>query len=88
MNKNIKDKVLSEIMDLMDQKEGEKLSMHPKLMAMKIKVASPLDKKEDMKEMEPKELENEEMKSGSDLDELDKESLDPEMLAKLMKLLK
>lgn len=37
----IKKKVLSEIMDLMDEKDGEMLKMHPKVMAAKIEVAKP-----------------------------------------------
>jgi hypothetical protein len=97
MKNNVKSKVLSEIMDLMDQKEGEKLMSHPKLMAMKVVKAGPVDKeivgspedmKKDIMEGESKDLEDSEMKSGMDLDELDKESLDPVMLEKLMKLLK
>lgn len=37
----LKQNVLQEIMDLMDEKEGENLKSHPKLMAAKIEVEKP-----------------------------------------------
>lgn len=40
-NMEMKSKVLQEIMDLMDEKEGDDLKKHPKLMATKIEVAKP-----------------------------------------------
>jgi hypothetical protein len=49
-NADLKTKVLQEIMDLMDQKEGDALKSHPKLMAAKIEVAKPEDSAEALKE--------------------------------------
>lgn len=87
----IKSKVLKEIMDLMDQKEGDRLKAHPKLVAMKVTTASPLEKvgsakdmKEDELEKEPSDVEGLEQKLGSDVSE----EIDPETLAQLMKLIK
>lgn len=97
----VKSKVLKEIMDLMGEKDGDKLKMHPKLMAMKVtkveplgkgmmekKMKGPEDMMEDKSEGESSDLEDTESKIGSDLDELDLESLDPAMLEKLVKLCK
>ena len=52
----MKSKVLSEIMDLMDQEDGKKLMNHPKLVAAKVTIAKPVGKGEgqempDMNEM-------------------------------------
>lgn len=85
---SVNSKVLNEIIKLMDEKEGDKLKMHPKLVAMKVTTTKPLlgskeDKKEDKMEMESPEIEGMEEKAGSDLDELS-----PEMLAKIMKMMK
>lgn len=107
-DEKVKSKILSEIIDSMGNKDGERLRMHPKLMAMKVtkvepidekmkgmdmegkmpKVGSPEDIADDKAEKESPDLENAEVNSDIDLDELDKESLDPEILAKLVKLLK
>ena len=38
-----KQKVLKEIMDLMDSRDGDKLKSHPKLIAAKVEVAKPED---------------------------------------------
>lgn len=46
----MKQNILKEIMDLMDQKEGEKLKSHPKFMAAKVEVEKPA-----VEEAEPKE---------------------------------
>lgn len=81
----IKQKVLDEIISLMDEEEGNKLKKHPKLMAAKISVekAAP---KEMMSEMMP-EGEGEESEDSED-EGLELEGLDEEMLAKLAKLIK
>lgn len=65
----LKQNVLQEIMDLMDQREGEDLKKHPKLMAAKIEVEKPED--ETQGEIEGGETE----KSGE---------ISPEDLAKLI----
>lgn len=64
MNK-INGKILDEIMQLMDEKDGEKLMKHPKLVAMKVTAAKPIDKVEAKEEI--KEMADEEM--GEELDE-------------------
>ena len=84
----VKSKIYKEIMNLMDEKEGERLMSHPKVMAMKITTAKPLlgskeDKKEDLLESESSDMENMEDKIGSDIDEIS-----PEMIAKIIKALK
>jgi hypothetical protein len=84
---SVKSKVLKEIMDLMDQKEGDKLKSHPKLVAMKVTTAMPMKKEdmmEDKAEGEPKEVEGLEEKLGSDISE----EVSPELLAQLIKLSK
>jgi hypothetical protein len=48
----LKKKVLSNLIDVLDQEDGKMLMKHPKIMAAKITVAKPLDKKEAMKEEE------------------------------------
>jgi hypothetical protein len=84
----VKSKVLKEIMDLMDQKEGDKLKGHPKLVAMKVTTAMPMKgkmiDKEDMMDDEPKEVEELEDKMDSDISE----DISPELLAQLLKLSK
>lgn len=81
----VRSKVLKEIMGLMDEKEGDKLKMHPKLMAMKIEKIEPMEKGKMMgsplEELNPSEDEKAES-------ELDSEEIDPETLAELVKLLK
>lgn len=52
--KEIKAKVIQDIIDLMDQEEGNKLKKHPKLMAAKITIAKPINKEEIAGEMESK----------------------------------
>ncbi len=90
--KDLKAKVLQDIMNYADGLDGEKLKGHPKIVAAKITVAKP------MKDM-PKEKMIEKMMgdSGEDMpmhesketeEESDLESLDPEMLKKLLKLIK
>lgn len=62
-------------MDLMDEKEGENLKSHPKLMAAKIEVEKPA---EEMME-ESEEVAAPEMAAPSD-----DEEISPEMLQKLL----
>ena len=85
----IKKKVLDEIMELMDEKEGEKLKMHPKLMAAKIEVVKPKDSESEMikekrmgdiSEMEP----NHEASETQD-EESAEEEISPEMIELLLK---
>ena len=54
----MKQKVLKELIDVLDQEDGKMLMKHPKVMAAKITVAKPLDKKEMPEEM-PEEMEDE-----------------------------
>lgn len=69
---DIKKKVLEEIMGLMDEKEGEKLKSHPKLMAAKIEVEKP---EAEIKEIEPSVEPSEEAE----------EEITPEMIDMLLK---
>jgi hypothetical protein len=63
-------KILDEIMNLMDEEDGKKLMKHPKLVAMKVTTAKPIeDAKEDSLEGESKDMENAENMMGDDLDE-------------------
>lgn len=63
-------KILDEIMNLMDEEDGKKLMKHPKLVAMKVTTAKPIeDVKEDDLEGESKAMENAEEMMGDDLDE-------------------
>lgn len=80
----IKQKVLDEIIALMDDEEGNKLKKHPKLMAAKISVEK-AEPKEMMSEMMP---EGEGEESEDEDEGLELEGLDEEMLAKLAKLIK
>lgn len=70
-----KKKVLSEIMELMDEKEGENLKMKsPKFMAAKVEIEKPEEEKPI------------EMMSGEESEE--KEELSPEMVQKLLEMYK
>ena len=51
----IKENILQEIMDLMDEKEGEQLAKHPKLIAAKVSVAKPVVEETEGEEMETEE---------------------------------
>jgi hypothetical protein len=74
MEQELKEKVLSGMMEFMDELEGDKLKSHPRLMAAK---------------MEVKPKESEEMPEISESPEMEKseDEVDPEMLAKLMEML-
>lgn len=88
----VKSKVLKELMAAMDEQDGERLKMHPKLVAAKLTIAKPIAKDE-VKEEPSEEMMDEEDMSGmegemdgmEDLTELD--SLSPEMKAKIIKML-
>jgi len=92
--KQIKSKVLNEIMSLMSQTEGDNLKKHPKLISAKVVIA---DKKPEMamekmmgdkSEMMPGHEQGEPAKQENAESEYDLENLDPELLKKLMKLAK
>ena len=93
--KDVRLKVLDEIMNLMDQKSGERLKGHPKLMAAKVVIAKPLDKKAmsmdempmDMEDGEGPEHEMDESPVTESLEDLI-EGLDEDKKAKILKLLK
>lgn len=74
-----KKKVLSEIMDLMDEKEGDKLKTHPKLMAAKVEVVKP--KIEGLEE-----IVSEEKPLESAMEEASEEEISPEMIQKLLEM--
>lgn len=90
----LKNDVLDEIISLMEEKSGEKLSNHPRLIAAKMTVAKPVDDPKkalkeklmgDSEELEPghEESESPEMEKSES-----EETIDPEMLMELMKQLK
>ena len=101
--KDVRLKVLDEIMNLMDQKSGERLKGHPKLMAAKVVIAKPLDKKAMSMDEMPMDMEDgegpgHEMGEGPEheigespvtesLEDLI-EGLDEDKKAKILKLLK
>lgn len=80
---DLKKKVLSEIMDLMDAREGDRLKKHPKLMKAEIEVVNE-EKKEDDEMMDEKEEGMEEMPEEKEA-EMD---IDPEMLQMLIEKMK
>lgn len=73
----LKKKVLQEMMDLMDQKDGENLKGHPKMMALKVEakpeVGSPDDEVLDSQKVEDSE---------------DEDDLSPEMVQKILEMYK
>jgi len=78
-NMDVKKKVLEEIMGLMDEKEGDKLKSHPKLMAAKVEVVKP------EMVMEEGSLEEEKMESpDEESKESDMDGLTPEMIQELL----
>jgi hypothetical protein len=86
----MKKKVAQEIMDLMDQKEGERLKSHPKIVAASIQV----DKKKPLDELmgkdEEESLENPK-EEGLEMLSKDKEEgeeeISPEMVKKLLEMM-
>lgn len=84
---DLKKKVLSEIMDLMDAREGDRLKKHPKLMKAEIEVVNEEKKEDD--EMMP-EMMDEKEEGMEDIQE-EKEAemdIDPEMLQMLIEKMK
>lgn len=84
----MKKKVAQEIMDLMDQKDGERLKKHPKIVAASIEI----DKKKPLDEMmskgEEAEESSEEIKSfGQEKSKEDEEEISPEMISKLLEMM-
>lgn len=72
-----KKKVLDEIIELMDEKEGENLKKKsPKFMAAKVEIQKPAEEK-------PAEL-----MSGEESEEGEKEEMTPEMIQKLLEMYK
>ena len=84
--KDIKNKILQEMIDLMDMNEKENLKKHPKLIAAEVKIEKPMGKQMG-KPMDNAEMENEDEGDDSE-NELELENLDPELIKKLMKLAK
>ena len=80
---NLKNKVLEEIMGLMDEKEGDILKSHPKLVKAEVEVVKP--KSEEVKPLgEGEELELGEKKPAPESED---DEIDDEMLAALMEKL-
>jgi len=93
--KEIKSKVLEELMSLMDEQEGENLKLHPKLVAAKITVAKPIGKVIEAKK-DDEDVDDDDMMSMANNSELedddescmpDLSSMSPAMKTKLLKLL-
>ena len=85
---DLKSKVLQEIMDLMDEKEGDALKSHPKLMAAKIEVAKPEDSAEALKEKllgdKGEDESGHEMVESPEMEQKEDGELSPEDLKKLL----
>lgn len=80
-----KKKVLSEIMDLMDEKDGEMLKMHPKVLAAKVEVEKP-EKEDAVSIMKSKMMGSEEPSEGLEIESEDEMS--PEMIKKMLEMYK
>jgi S-adenosylmethionine:tRNA-ribosyltransferase-isomerase (queuine synthetase) len=86
MMNGLKSKVLKDLIDVLEQEDGKMLMKHPKVMAAKLTVAKPLDKKEVEPEIEEEEMDDEgALDQIEDLSEL--ESMPDDLKEKLMKLL-
>ena len=87
---DLKKKVLSEIMDLMDAREGDRLKKHPKLMKAEIEVVGAKPKEDMMEEGEDdmKVEKNPKLDAKEDVAEGEMDDIDPEMLQKLKKKMK
>lgn len=87
--KDVKSKILGELINVLNEEDGKMLKKHPKIMAAKVTIAKPLDKKEEMKKEEMGDMEGMDAMEGMDdlegLDDL--ESLSPEMKEKILNLL-
>jgi len=78
----MKKKVAQEIMDLMDQKDGDRLKNHPKFMAASIEVEKPKEMCAEC-EKSPCECEKSQMEEPKE----EGEEISPEILQKLMEML-
>lgn len=88
--KNIKAKVLDEIIDVLDQEDGKRLMKHPKLMAAKVTIAKPITKPEmeDEIEGENESLDEEMMGALEGIGGIeDLENLSTEKKEKILKML-
>lgn len=91
----MKSKILKEIMNVMDNEEGNKLKNHPKLLAAKVTVSKPMEKSEEVPSIEGESEESPEMESSegpesiSDLlsDVMEVKGLPPELKKKLSKFI-
>lgn len=83
-DQGMKQKVLQEIMDMMDEKDGEQLKAHPKFMAAKIEVAKP-------KVLAVGDESTEEEGPGEEVEMTEKpeseEEISPEMIEKLIEMM-
>ena len=82
----MKKKIAQEIMDLMDQKDGEKLKGHPKLIAASVEVGKKPLLGDDLWEAgeDPKEEKTE--TPDMETKEAGEEELSPEMIKKLIEM--
>lgn len=81
----MKQKVAKEIMDLMDQMEGDRLKKHPKVMGASIEI----EKKEPMMASDPEEIaESPEAKAVEDSEDGEEMELSPEMIEKILAMMK
>lgn len=84
---DLKKKVLSEIMDLMDAREDDRLKKHPKLMKAEIEVVKEEKKEDD--EMTPEMMDEKEEVMDEMSEEKEAEmDIDPEMLQMLIEKMK
>lgn len=75
---DLKSKVLDEIIAMLDEEEGSKLKKHPKLMAMQLEV-----------EKQPKpEIKEEALPESESEDVEEEEELSPEIMKKLLEMIK
>lgn len=72
----LEQKVIDEIIAMLDEQEGEKLKKHPKLMAMQVEV----EKKPEMEMMEKPEME--------EVEKEEEMEITPELLQKLLEMSK
>lgn len=73
----LKKKVLQEMMDLMEQKDGESLKGHPKMMALKVEAKPEADSAEPKLGLDPEDAAAE-----------GEEDLSPEMVQKILEMYK
>lgn len=73
-------KILEDIINMLDEQEGEKLKKHPKLMAMEVEMKKPNASDEEEAKQEGESLDEE--KSEDEME------LTPEMIQKLLEMAK